>query len=96
MNNNENNISDFIIISNLDIIEPHYDFVATTFVQVDIKNRININESDYFNIMEPGTCNDPEDGIYTFSFALRPSEHRPSGTCNFSKMDNIILRIYVP
>ncbi len=29
--------------------------------------------------------------IYCYSFALRPEEHQPSGTCNFSRIDNAQL-----
>ena len=25
--------------------------------------------------------------IYTYSFGLKPYEHQPSGTCNFSRID---------
>lgn len=31
--------------------------------------------------------------IYTYSFALKPEEYQPSGTCNFSQIDDAILRI---
>ena len=30
-------------------------------------------------------------GIYTYSFALKPEEHQPSGTCNFSRIDTATL-----
>jgi len=30
----------------------------------------------------------PTNYIYTYSFALKPEEHQPSGTCNFSRIDN--------
>ena len=29
--------------------------------------------------------------IYVYSFALNPEEHQPSGTCNFSRIDNAQL-----
>jgi len=29
--------------------------------------------------------------IYSYSFALRPEDHQPSGTCNFSRIDNALL-----
>jgi hypothetical protein len=28
-----------------------------------------------------------------YSFALRPEEHQPSGTCNFSRIDNAQLSL---
>jgi hypothetical protein len=31
------------------------------------------------------------DGIGVYSFALKPEEHQPSGTCNFSRIDNAQL-----
>jgi hypothetical protein len=30
--------------------------------------------------------------IYCYSFALQPEEHQPSGTCNFSRIDNATLQ----
>lgn len=32
-----------------------------------------------------------KDGIAVYSFALKPEEHQPSGTCNFSRIDNARL-----
>jgi hypothetical protein len=26
--------------------------------------------------------------VYSYSFALKPEEHQPTGTCNFSRIDN--------
>ena len=31
--------------------------------------------------------------IYTYSFALDPEEHQPTGTCNFSKLDTTYLNL---
>jgi len=31
--------------------------------------------------------------INAYSFALRPEEHQPSGTCNFSRIDNALLNM---
>ena len=45
-----------------------------------------------------GAENDPQDvkkhgvdAIAVYSFALKPEEHQPSGTCNFSRIDNAQL-----
>jgi hypothetical protein len=32
-------------------------------------------------------------GIYSYSFALKPEEQQPSGTCNFSRIDTATLVI---
>ena len=33
------------------------------------------------------------DGIAVYSFALKPEEHQPSGSCNFSRIDNAVLNL---
>jgi hypothetical protein len=32
-------------------------------------------------------------GINVYSFALKPEEHQPSGTCNFSRIDKATLNL---
>ena len=49
----------------------------------------------YFNQYQPyvyhtGT---PYPGVYVYSFALQPEEHQPTGTCNFSRIDNAQVAI---
>ena len=41
--------------------------------------------------MTPGTAG-TNDSIAVYSFALKPEEHQPSGTCNFSRIDNAQLK----
>ena len=43
----------------------------------------------YFNHYQPHQYHSgsPYPGIYVYSFALKPEEHQPSGTCNFSRID---------
>ncbi|MBU79129.1 MAG: hypothetical protein CMD29_03260 [Flavobacteriales bacterium] len=43
-----------------------------------------MNENDYTSSVSVGAI-----GVY--SFALKPEEHQPSGTCNFSRIDNAQL-----
>jgi hypothetical protein len=31
--------------------------------------------------------------VYSYSFALKPEEHQPTGTCNFSRIDNAQVSI---
>jgi len=31
--------------------------------------------------------------IYMYSFAINPEAHQPSGTCNFSRIDNATLNL---
>ena len=39
----------------------------------------------------PGAPGQFNDSIAVYSFALKPEEHQPSGTCNFSRIDNAQL-----
>merc|ERR1711981_208547 len=49
----------------------------------------------YFNQVQPYThhSGSPMPGIYSYSFALKPEEHQPTGTCNFSRIDNAQVSI---
>jgi len=38
-----------------------------------------------------GSTQGTKDNIAVYSFALKPEEHQPSGTCNFSRIDNAQL-----
>ena len=40
-----------------------------------------------------GVGNASVDEVAVYSFALKPEEHQPSGTCNFSRIDNAQLKI---
>jgi hypothetical protein len=59
------------------------------------QDRFKEQAGKYFNQVQPfyhhtGT---PYPGIYTYSFALQPEEHQPTGTCNFSRIDNASLSV---
>lgn len=49
----------------------------------------------YLNYVQPYLYfpHSPTDGLYCYSFALEPVEHQPSGTCNFSRLDDISIVI---
>jgi len=42
------------------------------------------------------TASTANDGLLVYSFALKPEEHQPSGTCNFSRIDNSQLKMTSP
>ena len=46
-----------------------------------------------FGGITPSAAGGAEDSIGVYSFALKPEEHQPSGTCNFSRIDNAQLVI---
>ncbi len=47
----------------------------------------------YFNLVQTRCHTNVPDsrGIYVYSFALKPEDHQPSGSCNFSRIDNASL-----
>jgi hypothetical protein len=49
----------------------------------------------YYNYVQPYQhhTNVPAKGINVYSFALKPEEHQPSGTCNMSRIDNATLQL---
>lgn len=67
--------------------------VVTAKLQLNGQDRFSEREGTYFNYVQPSQCHTrtPDEGINVYSFALRPEEHQPSGTCNFSRIDNANL-----
>lgn len=41
-----------------------------------------------------GQESEPLGGFYVYSFAIKPEEYQPSGTCNFSRIDNGVLEVH--
>ena len=64
-------------------------------LQLNGQDRFSVQSGDYFNYVQPyeNHTNTPNDGINIYSFAINPTEHQPSGTCNFSRIDNSTLNI---
>ena len=69
--------------------------VVTAKLQLNGQDRFSEREGTYFDIVQPFQHHSrhPETGINVYSFALRPEEHQPSGTCNFSRIDNAVLQL---
>jgi hypothetical protein len=75
--------------------------VYDQWLQINGQDRLDRRYGDYFHKVQmyqhhsggTGYLNNYEDqpGIYMYSFALRPEEHQPSGTCNFSRIDTATI-----
>jgi hypothetical protein len=67
----------------------------TAKLQLNGQDRFVARKGSYFNQVQPyqtlGSL--VPAGIYLYSFALKPAEHQPSGTCNFSRIDNATLAL---
>ena len=69
--------------------------VVTARLQLNGQDRFSEREGSYFDQVQPYQhhTRGPSTGINVYSFALRPEEHQPSGTCNFSRIDNANLQL---
>lgn len=82
-------------------IEP----VESQWIQINGQDRMDRRYGDYFNqvqmyqhhtglgatVQSTTALPTHQTGIFMYSFALRPEEHQPSGTCNFSRIDTATI-----
>jgi len=69
--------------------------VSTFKLVLNGQDRFKEQSGKYFNQVQPFNhhSGSPYPGIYSYSFALKPEEHQPTGTCNFSRIDNAQVAI---
>tara|TARA_B110000977_G_scaffold201320_1_gene295331 strand:+ start:89 stop:1570 length:1482 start_codon:yes stop_codon:yes gene_type:complete len=69
--------------------------VDSSRLQLNGHERFTERDGAYFNYVQPYQhfSNTPCDGVNVYSFALEPEKHQPSGTCNFSRIDNTTLNV---
>lgn len=65
-------------------------------LQINGQDRVPLLDGSYFEKVQPfqhhsGAAGASRPGIACYSFAIRPEEHQPSGTCNFSRVDTATL-----
>jgi hypothetical protein len=64
-------------------------------LQFNGQDRFDSRNGVYFNFVQPYQhhTNSPAVGINVYSFALKPEDHQPSGTCNFSRITTSTLNL---
>ena len=81
------------------------DAVYEQHLQINGQDRMDKRYGDYFNsvqtfqhhtgfgatVQTATSLPVHQPGVYCYSFALRPEEHQPSGTCNFSRIDTATI-----
>ena len=69
--------------------------VVKAKLQLNGHDRFSERDGRYFNLVQPYQHHEniPAKGINVYSFALKPEEHQPSGTCNMSRIDNATLNL---
>jgi hypothetical protein len=77
-----NNIMNFSSTSGSDTFN-------TMRLQMKGQDRFSVRNAEYFRLVQPYEHNtgSRRKYVYTYSFALKPEEHQPSGSVNMSKMD---------
>jgi len=90
---NQMNIIDYTNYGNF--IDGSDNPVYNAKLQLNGHDRFQQRDGYYFNYVQPlqHFSNTPADGINVYSFSLKPEEHQPSGTCNFSRIDNATLQV---
>ena len=70
--------------------------IETAKIQLNGQDRFTERPGSYFDTVQPFQHFDNVPGaagIHVYSFALKPAEHQPSGSCNMSRIDNANLQI---
>lgn len=72
--------------------------VYDQWIQFNGQDRLDKRYGDYFCKPQQyqhhsgyGYTDEYQPNIYMYSFAIRPEEHQPSGTCNFSRIDTATI-----
>ena len=72
--------------------------VEDALLQLNGHDRFKRREGKYFTKVQryqhhTGSADRGTSKPHVYSFALKPEEHQPSGTCNFSRIDNAVLNM---
>jgi hypothetical protein len=65
-------------------------------LQLNGHDRFSQRDGTYFNLVQPyqhHTRIPDSAGVNVYSFALKPEDHQPSGSCNFSRIDTVTLQL---
>jgi hypothetical protein len=72
------------------------DAVFDQWIQINGQDRLDKRYGSYFSAVQAfqhHSGSPAGKGAYSYSFAIRPEEHQPSGTCNFSRIDTATIVI---
>jgi hypothetical protein len=71
------------------------DPIRTVSLRLNNQHRFQEREGRWFRLVSPWQAhtNIPDSFVYSYSFALNPEDAQPSGSCNFSRIDNATLHL---
>lgn len=72
-----------------------YEYIKDAKLLLNGHDRFSTRPGSYFRQVQPYMCHTrvPARHIYVYSFALRPEEYQPSGSCNMSRIDHAALHL---
>lgn len=78
-------------------LDNNTDTLETLKINFDGNDRTDVFDSKYYNLVQPYIyhSNMPPKGIYMYSFSLNPEDYQPSGTVNFSIINNIEFKFNI-
>ena len=81
--------------NNMNIVDSGHNPASSANIQLNGNDRFGKRDGFYFNVIQPYQhhTGSPAPGINVYSFALKPEDYQPSGTCNFSRIDTSQLII---
>jgi len=71
------------------------DTIDRAVIRFEGQERFHSREPFYFRVVQPYQYHTrvPRNFIYLYSFGFKPEQHQPTGTCNFSRLDNADLEL---
>ena len=82
----------WVLFDTSDSITKTEDALQGALLQLNGHDRFSIRDGAYFDHVQPHQHHTgSSDGVYVYSFGLEPEKLQPSGTCNFSRIDNATL-----
>jgi len=76
--------------------DPYKSTYSEAQIQLNSHERFSSRKPAYFQLVQPYQHHErvpTNTNINMYSFALKPEEHQPSGTCNMSRIDNATLKM---
>lgn len=71
-----------------------YNPIYEQWIQINGQDRLDKRYGNYYQRVQSYQHHSgisPDIGVYSYSFALKPEESQPSGTCNFSRIDTATI-----
>jgi len=73
------------------------DPIQSVMIKINNQERVYSTEGRYYRLVQPYQHHEriPQQFVYSYSFCLHPGDQQPSGSCNFSRIDNSKLDLTV-